>query len=158
MDTYVRRYDQVDVNVVMGSGSLLATPVIKDVGSKGLLSIAGELESFENSLNASDPSAVEKFLQDEKTLSVGTLSIHNLGSFGVKSAAPIVLLPQSCALAFGTIVDTVIPSAVNEKGWEVAPMMIATLSCDHRVVDGAVSAQYLSVFKNLIENPENLIL
>ncbi len=81
--------------------------------------------------------------------------------YGVKSAAPIVLTPQACALSLGAIVDTVIPatpSATNDQDWAVAPILTATLSCDHRVVDGAVGAQWLSAFKNLVENPVNLLL
>ena len=59
--------------------------------------------------------------------------------YGVKSAAPIVLPPQACALALGTIVETVVPKTSGsvkegEDNWEVAPIMIATLSCDHRSV------------------------
>jgi pyruvate dehydrogenase E2 component (dihydrolipoamide acetyltransferase) len=161
METFVRRYDQVDINLSMGSGSLLAAPVIKDVTSRGLMSVSEDVNRFETSLFSSDPSAVEHFLSDEQVHRVGTFTIHNLGVFGVKSAAPVVLSPQACALAFGTIVDTVIPSEEGSgdgQGWEVAPVMIATLSCDHRVVDGAVSAQYLAAFKQLIENPMNLML
>lgn len=130
----------------------------------------------------------------------------HLGMFGVKSAAPIVLPPQSCALGLGTIVDTVIPNAgaaPGEKPWkvsscavlwvvyllwynvcmtsfavsldqtsfylpsswhiyyfnvQVAPIMVATMSCDHRVVDGAVAAQWLSGFKQLVENPTTMLL
>lgn len=82
--------------------------------------------------------------------------------FGVKSAAPIVLSPQACALALGTVVDTVVPAskAAAEAGktWEVAPILTATLSCDHRVVDGAVAAEWLAVFKRLVEQPEELLL
>lgn len=81
----------------------------------------------------------------------------------MKSAAPIILNPQAGALALGAIVDTVIPrvkltGAENEQDWEVAPIMVATLSVDHRVVDGAVSAQWLAAFKQLVENPMNLLL
>jgi pyruvate dehydrogenase E2 component (dihydrolipoamide acetyltransferase) len=161
METFVRRYDQVDINLSMGSGSLLVAPVIKDVASRGLMSVSEDVNRYETSLFSLDPSVVDKFLSDEQAHRVGTFTIHNLGVFGVKSAAPVVLSPQACALAFGTIVDTVIPSEEGSgggKGWEVAPMMIATLSCDHRVVDGAVSAQYLAAFKQLIENPMNLML
>jgi pyruvate dehydrogenase E2 component (dihydrolipoamide acetyltransferase) len=158
MDTFVRRYDQVDINLVLGSGTSIATPILRDVGSRGLTCLSEEISSFENALFSKDQTAVEHFINDPKKMAIGTFSIHNLGGYGIKSAAPIVLSPQSCALAFGAIVDTVVPSAESDKGWEVAPVMIATISCDHRVVDGAVSAQYLAAFKQLIENPMNLML
>lgn len=85
-----------------------------------------------------------------------------LGIYGVKSAAPIVLTPQSCALSLGTISESVIPRALKEgeegDNWQVASTMTATLSCDHRVVDGAVGAQWLSAFKSYVENPVTLLL
>jgi len=91
-------------------------------------------------------------------MAVGTFSIHNLGVFGVKAASPIVLAPQACALALGAIIDTVVPDPGAEKKWKVAPIMTATLSCDHRVVDGAVGAQWLAAFKALVENPITMVL
>lgn len=81
--------------------------------------------------------------------------------YGVKSAAPIVLTPQACALSLGAIVQTVIPATgagAAEQDWAVAPIVTATLSCDHRVVDGAVGAQWLAAFKNLVENPVSMLL
>lgn len=81
--------------------------------------------------------------------------------YGVKSAAPIVLTPQACALSLGAIVQTVIPNtsaAAGEQDWTVAPIVTATLSCDHRVVDGAVGAQWLAAFKALVENPVSMLL
>ena len=81
--------------------------------------------------------------------------------YGVKSAAPIVLTPQACALSLGAIVDTVIPAAKSgdsDQDWAVAPILTATLSCDHRVVDGAVGAQWLAAFKSLVENPVTMLL
>ena len=83
------------------------------------------------------------------------------GMYGVKSAAPIVLTPQACALSLGAIIQTVIPAsgaAAGEQDWAVAPIVTATLSCDHRVVDGAVGAQWLAAFKNLVENPVSMLL
>jgi pyruvate dehydrogenase E2 component (dihydrolipoamide acetyltransferase) len=81
--------------------------------------------------------------------------------YGVKSAAPIVLTPQACALSLGAIVQTVVPAtpaAAGDNDWAVAPIVTATLSCDHRVVDGAVGAQWLSAYKALVENPVSMLL
>ncbi len=91
-------------------------------------------------------------------MAVGTFSIHNLGVYGIKAASPIVLAPQACALALGAIIDTVVPDAAADRKWRVAPVLTATLSCDHRVVDGAVGAQWLSAFKALVENPITMVL
>jgi pyruvate dehydrogenase E2 component (dihydrolipoamide acetyltransferase) len=68
---------------------------------------------------------------------------------------------QACALAIGSIIDTVVPNpsaAEGEDNWQVAPMVTVTLSCDHRVVDGAVGAQWLSALKTLVENPNTMLL
>ena len=106
--------------------------------------------------------ASQEKVSSHPSLAVGTFTIHNLGVFGVKSAAPIVLPPQACALALGTIVDSVIPNLSGkeeeEKSWKIAPMMTVTLSCDHRVVDGAVGAQYLQALKTTVENPMSMLL
>ena len=74
MDKFVRRYEQVDINLVMGTGQGLLTPVLRDVGSRGLKSISNEISSFEDSLFTE--SGVE--ISAEK-MAVGTFSIHNLG-------------------------------------------------------------------------------
>lgn len=74
MDTFVRRYHQVDVNLVMGAGSYIATPVIRDAANKGLAAIANEVVAFEDSLFSENGAAT-----DESKLAVGTFSIHNLG-------------------------------------------------------------------------------
>ena len=71
--------------------------------------------------------------------------------------------PQACALALGAVIDTVIPLAHTgasgeQKDWQVAPVMTVTMSCDHRVVDGAVAAQWLAAFKGLVENPVTMLL
>ena len=153
MDTFIRRYDQVDINLVMGTGEGLITPVIRDVGGKGINQIAEELNALEDSL----------FLDDEgeqvnpaAELAPGTFSIHNLGMFGTKTASPIILPPQSCALALGAINDAVVPCPTNK--WKTSPTMMVTLSCDHRVVDGAVAAQWLQAFKSYVENPVGMML
>ena len=155
MNTFVRRYDQVDINIIMGTGSSLVTPVIRDVNSKGLHTISNEMISFEDTLVNGNDSV------DESKVAIGTISIHNLGIYGIKSAAPIVLPPQAASLAFGAIVDSVIPNSNSKDGqdnWTVAPTMVATLSCDHRVFDGAVGAQWLAAFKLVVENPAALLL
>jgi pyruvate dehydrogenase E2 component (dihydrolipoamide acetyltransferase) len=153
MDTFVRRYEQVDINLVMGTGDGLITPVIRDVGSKGVSQLADELHTLEDSLFSDEEGHV---ISPAAELAPGTFSIHNLGMFGTKAASPIVLPPQSCALALGTITDTVLPCPANK--WKTSPMMTVTLSCDHRVVDGAVAAQWLQAFKTYVENPVGMML
>ena len=158
MDTFVRRYEQVDINLVMGSGIGMITPVIRDVGKKGIKALNTEMMALEDNLFADKEGMV---IKDASLLAPGTMSIHNLGMYGIKSASPIILPPQAVAMALGAVIDTVIPNVYAKPGqdnWTVAPIMVVTLSCDHRVIDGAVAAQYLQGFKALVENPAGMIL
>lgn len=149
-ESFVRRYNQVDINLFMSASGRTVAPVLRDVGGRGLGSIGSQISSLEDALGE------QKGDFDE---AVGTFAVHNLGVYGVRSAAPILLPPQGCALSLGAITESIIPSN-NKDGdnWKVAPVMIATLVCDHRVVDGAVSAQWLAAFKQLVENPATILM
>jgi pyruvate dehydrogenase E2 component (dihydrolipoamide acetyltransferase) len=152
MESVVRVYDSVDINVVVGTGDKLYTPVIRDCGSKGIKSISDELNSA--------VSAVESGELTSEFASMGTLTIMNLGMYGIKSCAPIIREPQACALALGALENRIVPNddEDSEEIYKESVMMTATLSCDHRVVDGAVGAQWLSAFKSHLENPSTLLL
>jgi pyruvate dehydrogenase E2 component (dihydrolipoamide acetyltransferase) len=152
MDSVVRVYDSVDINVVVGTGDNLYTPVIRDCGGKGIGGISDELNSA--------VSAVESGEVTSEFASMGTLTIMNLGMYGIKSCAPIIREPQAVALALGTIENRIVPNddPDSEEIYKQSVMMTATLSCDHRVVDGAVGAQWLSAFKSHLENPSTLLL
>jgi len=153
MDSHVRVFGDVNLNVVVGSGDSLYTPVISKVSSKGLKAISSELKSF--------TAALEPVEEGEEAPSVlggvGTFTVMNLGMYGIKSCAPIIREPQSCALAIGAMENRIIPGE-DEEIYKEAVMMTATLSCDHRVVDGAVGAQWLAAFKSHVENPNSLLL
>merc|ERR1712008_49322 len=92
--------------------------------------------------------------------SVGTFTILNLGMYGVKSCAPVIREPQAVALAIGALENRIVPNddPDSEEIYKESVMMTATLSCDHRVVDGAVGAQWLSAFKSYLESPSTLLL
>jgi pyruvate dehydrogenase E2 component (dihydrolipoamide acetyltransferase) len=87
----------------------------------------------------------------------GTFTVSNLGMFGVKQFAAIVNPPQSCILAVGTVRNEV-KKGEAEGDFQEAKIMNVTLSCDHRVVDGAVGAKWLQEFKALIENPLQMLI
>jgi pyruvate dehydrogenase E2 component (dihydrolipoamide acetyltransferase) len=79
--------------------------------------------------------------------------------FGIKQFAAVINPPQACILAVGAAEKQVIvQEQEKEHKFAVATMMSVTLSCDHRVVDGAVGAKWLQIFKDLIENPIKLLL
>lgn len=154
MDSVVRVYDSVDLNVVVGSGEDVYTPVLRDCGSKGLRAISKELKDAMAALDQTQegaPAPVE---------GVGTFTVLNLGMYGIKSCAPIIREPQSCALALGALENRVVPAddPDSEQIYKESVVFTATLSCDHRVVDGAVGAEWLAVFKSHIEDPNTLLL
>jgi pyruvate dehydrogenase E2 component (dihydrolipoamide acetyltransferase) len=152
MESVVRVFDSVDMNVVVGTGDKLYTPVIRDCGSKGIKSISDEL--------AAAVDAVESGELTPDFATMGTFTVMNLGMYGIKSCAPIIREPQACALALGTLENRIIPNddPDSDEIYKEAVMMTATLSCDHRVVDGAVGAQWLAAFKSHIESPSTLLL
>ena len=85
----------------------------------------------------------------------GSFSISNLGMYGIKEFSAVINPPQGCILAVGAGEKR--PTVINEQ-IIIATIMTVTLSCDHRVVDGAVGAELLSEFKNFIENPSLMLL
>jgi len=151
MESFVRQYNDVHINLVMGIGEGLVAPLVRNVDTKGLKALSTEVKSlFSGALNNT---------LTEEAYQSGTFTVVNLGSFGVKSVTPIVHSPQACILGLGAAEDRVIPNEdENAKEiYRIATMLTATLSCDHRVVDGAVGAQWLAVFKNYVENPLKLL-
>lgn len=152
MDSAVRLYDSVDMNVVVGSGDKLYTPVIRDCASKGLKAISEELNTA--------VTAVENEEVSSEFASVGTFTIMNLGMYGIKSCAPIIREPQSCALALGALENRIVPNDDTESDdiYKESVVMTATMSLDHRVVDGAAGAPWLSAFKSHLESPTTLLL
>lgn len=152
MDSAVRVYDSVDMNVVVGTGDKLYTPVIRDCGAKGLKAISDELNT--------SMSAVENGDFTSEFASVGTFTIMNLGMYGVKSCAPIIREPQACALALGAMENRIVPNddPDSDEIYKESVVMTATISLDHRVVDGAAGAPWLSAFKSHLESPTTLLL
>uniref|UniRef100_A0A8C2QY14 Dihydrolipoamide acetyltransferase component of pyruvate dehydrogenase complex n=1 Tax=Capra hircus TaxID=9925 RepID=A0A8C2QY14_CAPHI len=127
----------------------LITPIVFNAHIKGLETIANDVVSLATK-------AREGKLQPHE-FQGGTFTISNLGMFGIKNFSAIINPPQACILAIGASEDRLVP-ADNEKGFDVASMMSVTLSCDHRVVDGAVGAQWLAEFRKYLEKPITMLL
>ena len=161
MDTAVRVYDSVDVNVVVGSGDALYSPVVRDAGRRGVKSISDDIKMAVAKLGPPDEDGEEgTTAHGEEFSAVGTVTVMNMGMYGVKSCAPIIREPQAVALALGAIENRIVPNddPDSEEIYKESVMLTATLSCDHRVVDGAVGAQWLSAFKSHVEKPATLLL
>ncbi|XP_071372097.1 dihydrolipoyllysine-residue acetyltransferase component of pyruvate dehydrogenase complex, mitochondrial isoform X10 [Centroberyx affinis] len=149
MDTVIRQNHVVDVSVAVSTANGLITPIVFNAHTKGLAAIS------------SDVSALAAKARDGKLqpheFQGGTFTISNLGMFGIKNFSAIINPPQACILAVGGSEKRLLP-ADNEKGFDVASVMSVTLSCDHRVVDGAVGAQWLAEFRKFLEKPVTMLL
>ncbi|XP_068600173.1 dihydrolipoyllysine-residue acetyltransferase component of pyruvate dehydrogenase complex, mitochondrial [Brachionichthys hirsutus] len=149
MDTVIRQNHVVDMSVAVSTANGLITPIVFNAHTKGLAAISADVSALA-------AKAREGKLQPHE-FQGGTFTISNLGMFGVKNFSAIINPPQSCILAVGGSEKRLMP-ADNERGFDVASMMSVTLSCDHRVVDGAVGAQWLAEFRKLLEKPITMLL
>lgn len=146
-DGVILKYNYVDIGVAVAIEDGLVTPVIRDAQQKSVATIAQEIQALA-------ARARDKKLTPEE-MEGSTFTTSNLGMFGVDSFTAIINPPNSCILAIGGIRDT----PVVENGSIVAgKRMKLTLSCDHRVVDGAVGAQFIATLKDLLESPLSLLL
>ncbi|XP_040036320.1 dihydrolipoyllysine-residue acetyltransferase component of pyruvate dehydrogenase complex, mitochondrial isoform X1 [Gasterosteus aculeatus] len=149
MDTVIRQNHVVDLSVAVSTASGLITPIVFNAHVKGLAAISADVSAL--AAKARDGKLQPHEFQG------GTFTISNLGMFGVKNFSAIINPPQACILAVGGSEKRLMP-ADNEKGFDVASMMSVTLSCDHRVVDGAVGAQWLAEFRKFLEKPVTMLL
>ena len=140
-------FNNTDISVAVAIDGGLITPIVKNVQSKGLLEISIDMKDLANK-------AKEGKLQPQEYLG-GSFSISNLGMYGIKEFSAVINPPQGCILAVGSGEKR--PIVINNE-ISIATIMTVTLSCDHRVVDGAVGAEFLSEFKNFIENPSLMLL
>ncbi|KAI0331929.1 dihydrolipoamide acetyltransferase, partial [Cubamyces sp. BRFM 1775] len=146
----IRQYKKADISVAVATPTGLITPIIKDVGSKGLASISAEGKALAKK-------ARDGKLQPQEYQG-GTFTVSNLGMFGISHFTAIINPPQSCILAVGATQATLVPAPEEERGFKVAQVMKVTLSADHRTVDGAVGARWLQAFKGYLENPLTFML
>ncbi|XP_025090906.1 dihydrolipoyllysine-residue acetyltransferase component of pyruvate dehydrogenase complex, mitochondrial-like [Pomacea canaliculata] len=149
-DTFIRQYNSVDVNVAVATDNGLITPIVFGADAKGLADIATDVASLA-------AKAREGKLKPQE-FQGGTFTISNLGMFGIKQFAAVINPPQSCILAVGGADKRLVVSEDSDSGFRTATVMTVTLSCDHRVVDGAVGAQWLAEFRKLLEQPETMLL
>jgi len=149
MGSFIREHGNVDICVAVATPTGLITPIIKDADLKGLKTISTEMKDL--AMRAKEG----KLALDE--FQGGSFTISNMGMFGVHDFNAIINPPQACILAVGGVVDKLKPSD-NPMGFRKSTVMYATLSSDHRVVDGALAAKFLQVFKTNIENPVTMLL
>jgi pyruvate dehydrogenase E2 component (dihydrolipoamide acetyltransferase) len=146
-DDGIRYYNDVDISVAVAIEGGLITPIVKSADIKTLSEISSEMKDLAKR-------AREGKLMPEEYQG-GSISISNLGMFGVEQFNAIINPPQSCILAIGAGIKK--PAVVGDQ-IKISTMCNITLSCDHRVVDGAVGASLLSSLKDLIENPIKMLV
>lgn len=128
-------------------------PVLNNINLKGLEQIAEEIGDIAGRARENKLKPAE--------LSGGTFTVSNLGMYGVNNFSAIINPPQACILAVGGAIKTVVPNESAKDGedqFRIAHLTNVTLSSDHRVVDGAVAAQWGQHFKRYLEQPESMLL
>ena len=139
--------DKINIGVAIAEEEGLIVPAIMDCANRSLLEIAAA------SKDLAERSKSGTLRPQEYT--GGTFAISNLGMFDVTSFIAIIQPPQAAVLAVGTVAEKPV---VRDGQVTIAQMMTATLSADHRIVDGAEGARFLMEVKRLLENPVGFLL
>ena len=147
MGDFIRTNGDVNIGVAVAVPDGLLVPVIRYADMKSLSQINTEVKALAG--KAKD----KKLSMDE--MSGNTFTISNLGMFGIEEFTAIINPPDACILAVGTIVEKPV---VEDGEIKIGKMMKVTLSCDHRVVDGASGAKFLQTFKGILEDPIRLLV
>ncbi len=145
---FIQNHSSIDLGVAVAQPDGLITPVVRNAGAKGILQIEAELKDLidrarNNQLKPEDYTGA-------------TFTISNLGSFGIEEFTAIINPPGVAILALGATVKT--PVVGEGDALVVKKIMKVTLSCDHRVVDGAVGAGFLTELKRMLEDPYQVLL
>jgi pyruvate dehydrogenase E2 component (dihydrolipoamide acetyltransferase) len=146
-DKHVRFYEQADIGVAVAIDEGLITPVVRGANLKGLAEISAEIKDLAGK-------AKSKKLQPEQYTGA-TFSISNLGMMGIKEFTAIINPPEAAIIAVGGSTPTPV---VRDGQVVVRNIMHVTMSCDHRVVDGATGAKFLQTFKQMLESPAMMLL
>lgn len=143
----IQQYDDIDVSVAVATEDGLITPIIRSADQKGLAKISIEMKDL--ALRARDNKLMPEEFQG------GGFTVSNLGMYGAKEFTSIINPPQSCILSVGAGEQRAV---VKDGALSIATVMTCTLASDHRTVDGALSAQFLQVFKTMVEDPLTMLL
>jgi len=146
-DDGMMMFKTVDISVAVALPAGLITPIVHNADNKGLATISNEMKDL--AARARDGKLKPEEFQG------GTFSISNLGMYGMREFTAIINPPQSCILAVGAGEQRPV---VKDGALAIQTMMSLTLTCDHRVVDGALGAEFLGIIKKLIEDPLSMML
>ena len=138
----IHQYKNIDIAIAVALKEGLITPIVKQSDTKGLAEISTEIKSLVKKANQN------KLLPEE--YSGGSITISNLGMFGITEFQAIINPPQSSIIAIGSIIEKPV---VNASNIEIGHTMKSTISADHRSLDGAVAAKLLKDFSDILEDP-----
>ena len=142
IDNEIIKINSIDISVAVALEDGLITPIIKSADKKGINEISNEVKTLVKKAKNNSLSPEE--------YTGGTITISNLGMYGISEFDAIINPPQSCIIAIGEAKKT--PVILNDEIIQ-STIMKSTLSADHRVLDGAVAANFLKTFNDIIENP-----
>jgi pyruvate dehydrogenase E2 component (dihydrolipoamide acetyltransferase) len=146
-ETFVRRFNAVHIGVAVAVEDGLITPIVRNAHLKGVAHISAEVRELAGR-------AREKKLKPEEYTGA-TFSVSNLGMFGIHEFTALINPPEAGILAIGGIVETPV---VENGSVVVRPRMRVTMSCDHRVIDGAQGSRYLQTLSAMLEEPAAILL
>ena len=142
----IRYYERADIGVAVALENGLITPVVRGANTKSVGQISREVKEL------AERARNRKLTPEEYT--GATFSVSNLGMFGISEFTALINPPEACILAVGAMTPTPV---VRDGEVSVRQIMKVTLSCDHRIVDGATGAKFLQTLKKILENPLLLI-
>jgi pyruvate dehydrogenase E2 component (dihydrolipoamide acetyltransferase) len=142
----IRYYERADIGVAVALENGLITPVVRAANTKSVGQISREVKEL------AERARNRKLAPEEYT--GATFSVSNLGMFGISEFTALINPPEACILAVGAMTPTPV---VRDGEVTVKQIMKVTLSCDHRIVDGATGAKFLQTLKKILENPLYLI-
>ena len=146
-EKFIRYYEHADIGVAVAIEDGLITPVVRAADQKSLSQIAAEVREL------AERARSKKLKPEEYT--GATFSISNLGMFGIDEFTAVINPPEGGILAVGAMTPKPV---VRDNQVVVRQMMRVTMSCDHRVIDGATGAKFLQTFKKMLENPLYLVV
>jgi pyruvate dehydrogenase E2 component (dihydrolipoamide acetyltransferase) len=146
-EKFVRYYEHADIGVAVAIEDGLITPVVRAADQKSLSQIAAEVREL------AERARTKRLKPEEYT--GATFSISNLGMFGIDEFTAVINPPEGAILAVGAMTPKPV---VRDNEIVVRQMMRVTMSCDHRVIDGATGAKFLQTFKKILENPLYLVV
>jgi pyruvate dehydrogenase E2 component (dihydrolipoamide acetyltransferase) len=146
-DKIVRYYEHADIGVAVAVEEGLITPIVRAADQKSLSEIAAEVRDLAGR-------ARERKLRPEEYMGA-SFSISNLGMFGIDEFTAVINPPEGAILAIGAMSPKPV---VRDNAVVIRQVMRVTMSCDHRVIDGATGAKFLQTFKKILENPLFLVV